>query len=57
MHIKQPRHMFTARVGSTYFQPRLISMLEIVTIGTRQGLRLEEKYSPIGFTLEVGDLQ
>ena len=49
--------MFTARVGSTYFQARMIFMLEIVTIGTRQGLRLEEKYTPIGFTLEVGDLQ
>ena len=32
-------------------------MFGIVAIETPQGPRLEEKYSPIGFTLEVGDLQ
>ena len=46
--------MFTARVGSRYFQPRLIFMLEIVTIGTRQGLRLEEKYPPSVLHLKWG---
>ena len=32
-------------------------MFGVVAIETTQGPRFEEKYSPIGFTLEVGDLQ